>query len=209
MSESVKAWLAGNHGELLEALKKQDDKGKVPLSQHGWLPECAQQFLKSIGCINKAGASGAVTINNVKTVKSGWRKMRVTVDSGAAESVIPVDEIVSYPKQVHSVPIWYQTASGEPIRNEGEQRLPVMTPSGKMKGMTFQACDVTKPLASVKRMVDAGHAVIFSPEELGGSFVLNLVTGEEEPLVEDDGNYVMEVWVPPPEALSQGFGRQP
>ena len=75
--------------------------------------------------------------------------------------------------------------------------------------MTFQACDVTKPLASVKRMVDAGHAVIFSPEELGGSFVLNLVTGEEEPLVEDDGNYVMEVWVPPPEALSQGFGRQP
>ena len=74
--------------------------------------------------------------------------------------------------------------------------------------MTFQACDVTKPLASVKRMMDAGHAVVFSPEEAGGSFIMNLATGEDEPLMEEDGNYFMDVWIPPPDRLP-GFARQP
>ena len=83
----------------------------------------------------------------------------------------------------------------------------MLTPSGQLKGMTFQACDVTKPLASVKRMMDAGHAVVFAPEDLGGSFILNLTTGDDEPLVEEDGNYYMDVWVPPPVALL--FQRQP
>ena len=93
------------------------------------------------------------------------------------------------------------------IRNEGEQRIPIVTPSGLLKAMTFQACDATKPLASVKRMMDAGHAVVFAPDELGGSFILNLHSGEDEPLVEEDGNYYMDVWVPPPSALP--FVRQP
>ena len=127
--------------------------------------------------------------------------MRVTVDSGAAESVIPVDEITFYEKMPGAVEEYFQTASGEAIRNEGEQRIPVITPSGQLKGMTFQACDVTKPLAVVKRLMDAGHAVVFAPEELGGSLILNLASGEDEPLVGEDGNYHMDVWVPPPNAL--------
>ena len=93
----------------------------------------------------------------------GWRKVKVAVDSGAAESVIPIDLIQNYAKIPHSCDEYFQTASGEPIKNEGEQRIPVVTPSGQLKGMTFQACDVTKPLASVKRMMDAGHAVVFAP----------------------------------------------
>ena len=128
--------------------------------------------------------------------------------SGAAESVVPIAEITCYPKIKPAIEEWFQTASGEPIANEGEQRLPMVTPSGQLRGMAFKACDVTKPLASVKRMVDAGHAVIFSPEECGGSFILNLQTGEEEQLIEEDGNYHMEVWVPPPELLP-GFIRRP
>ena len=133
--------------------------------------------------------------------------MRITVDSGAAESVIPLDEVANYAPRPHAVEEFFQTAPGEAIRNEGEQKIPVVTPSGQLRGMTFQACDVTKPLASVKRMMDAGHAVTFSPESMGGSFILNLATGEEEPLVEEDGNYYMDVWVPPPTALP--FNRQP
>ena len=202
-------WIKQNPKELLASIQESESQKIKIGDRHGWLPAEARAFLKNLGCVNLAGQSGAITINNVKTVKAGWRKMLITVDSGAAESVIPLSENPNYPKQLHSFPIWYQTASGEAIRNEGEQKLPVMTPNGRMKGMTFQACDVTKPLASVKRMVDAGHAVIFSPEEYGGSFVLNLTSGEEEPLVESEGNYHLEVWVPPPEALRAGFGGQP
>ena len=150
----------------------------------------------------KCAAPGATVINSVKPAHhSGWRRMRVTVDSGAAESVIPIDEVTNYEKVPRVMEEYFQTASGEPIRNEGEQRIPVVTPSGQLKGMTFQACDVTKPLASVKRLMDAGHAVVFAPDELGGSFILNLASGEDEPLVEEDGNYHMDVWVPPPSAL--------
>ena len=206
--ETFKEWMSENPGRIAEMLQQNEARGRKS-EPDGWLPAEARAFLRSLGCVNLATMSGAVTINNVKTVKAGWRKMKVTVDSGAAESVIPVDENPNYPKEPHSFDIWYQTASGEAIKNEGQQRLPIMTPNGRMKGMTFQACDVTKPLASVKRMLDAGHAVIFSPEQFGGSFILNLTTGEEEPLVEEDGNFHMEVWVPPPDAIAEGFGRHP
>ena len=140
-------------------------------------------------------------MNSVKPAhRSEWKRMRVTVDSGVAESVILVDEISFYEKMPRAIEEYFQTASGEAIRNEGEQRIPVITPSGQLKGMTFQACDMTKPLASVKRFMDAGHAVVFAPDDSGGSFILNLASGEDEPLVEEDGNYHMDVWVPPPSA---------
>ena len=63
-----------------------------------------------------------------------------------------------------------------------------------------------KPLAAVKRIVEAGHAVVFAPEEMGGSFILNLATSEESALREDDGNYMLDAWIPPPHDLSPGLG---
>ena len=74
--------------------------------------------------------------------------------------------------------------------------------------MTFQVCDVTEPLASAKRMMDAGHSVVFAPEEAGGSFVMSLESREDETLIEEDGTYYMELWITPPEALL-GFAKQP
>ena len=103
---------------------------------------------------------------------------------------------------------FYQSATGEPIVNVGRQDIALMTREGSLRGMCFQATEkVKKPLAAVKRIVEAGHAVIFAPESLGGSFILNLETFEENGLREDDGNYLLDVWVPPPEAV--GFARHP
>jgi hypothetical protein len=142
-------------------------------------------------------------------IPQGWRKVKVAMDSGAAESVIPVGEVPEYPPTPLKEMVYYQTASGETIANEGEQVLPVLTENGhELKAMTFQACDVTKPLASVKRVVDAGHVVVFGPPEIGGSYVMNLSTWECEPLIEEDGNYNMNLWVPDPRLL-ESFGRHP
>ena len=193
--------------EAVRSVEKRE-RATMRTSEMDGMPEEAKMFLKCIGMF-KCPGQGAIVINNVNPPhKSGWKRMRVTVDSGAAESVIPVDEVLNYKKHLREKDEWFQTASGEPIKNEGEQRIPVVLPSGQMRGMTFQACDVTKPLASVKRMMDAGHAVVFAPEEFGGSFVLNLETGDDEILIEEDGNYYMDVWIPPPDALP-GFVRQP
>ena len=165
-----KKWFTDHYADFTRVVKKA--KVERPDVQ-GWMPSEAQAFMRTLGCLNNAGPSGAVVLNFVgRSVKSGRRKLRITVDSGAAESVIPIDAVGNYPKHIHLEPIFYQTASGEPIRNEGEQRLPVLSPGGKLMSMCFQACEVTKPLASVKRMQDAGHAVVFAPPGYGGSFIL-------------------------------------
>ena len=108
----------------------------------------------------------------------------------------------------HDSPVFYQSATGEPIVNVGEQGINMVTREGTVRGLTFQAAEkVNKPLAAVKIIVHAGHAVVFAPEAIGGSFILNLQSMEENKLREDEGNYLLDVWIPPPEAM--GFGRLP
>ena len=53
--------------------------------------------------------------------------------------------------------------------------------------------------------------MVFSPAEWGGSYIYNLETHEMEELVEEDGNYYLEVWIPPPEMMKdyEGFGGLP
>ena len=53
----------------------------------------------------------------------------------------------------------------------------------------------------------AGHRVVFDSEM---SFILNKATGEMNVLREEDGNFLLDVWVPPPEvAEAAGFARHP
>jgi len=68
--------------------------------------------------------------------------------------------------------------------------------------MRVQAAPVTKPLASVKKIVQAGHKVVFDDE---GSYILNKTTGEINMLREEDGNYMLDIWVQP----TATFARQP
>ena len=46
------------------------------------------------------------------------------------------------------------------------------------------------------RICAAGHRVVFDADE--GSYILNKESGELNWLREDNGNYVMDPWVPPP-----------
>ena len=64
--------------------------------------------------------------------------------------------------------------------------------------MTFQVAPVAKPLGSVQRICAAGHAVVFDSE---GSYIINKQTGELNWLLNDNGNFMLDVWVPPPAAI--------
>ena len=164
---------------------------------------------KIVGCIYPGQANPTAVIAAISNeVKAGWRRVKLTVDSGAAESVMSPEEVPDYPRKQHPHDIYYQTASGEPLKNEGEQQLLFVTPGRRLRGMKFQTCDVTKPLAAVCNMLDNDQAVVFAPEKYGGSFVVDLETGDEEPLEREDGNFVMHVWVPPPE-VAESFGGPP
>ena len=135
----------------------------------------------------------------------GWQYLALTVDSGAAETVIPHMLVGSHPineTQASRSGLNYASATGDPIPNLGEQKLPLMTQEGSLRAMTFQAAPVDRPLGSVKRMCTSGHMVVFDEE---GSYVLNKLTGEVNWMREENGNYIMDLWVAPGD--NQGFQR--
>ena len=137
--------------------------------------------------------------------------MSVAVDSRAAETVIPHTMVVDYPiveTDKSKSGLCYDSATGAPIPNLGEQQLPLGTSEGTLRMMAFQAASVAKPLGSVHKICKAGHVVVFDND---GSYIYNKATGEINMLREDHGNYMLDVWIPPSQVLSSSspFGWRP
>ena len=66
---------------------------------------------------------------------------------------------------------------------------------------------MSKGLLSVEEMNENRHAVIFHKDM---SFVVNKATGGVNHLRRQDGNFMQDLWIPPPDvAETWGFGRQP
>ena len=135
------------------------------------------------------------------------------MDSGAGEIVIAEDD----PPEVETQESWgskhgqsYEVANGDEIDNEGEKRFiaHMVTVEGLDsggKGITAQVCKVHRPLMSVKKICKNGQRVVFDDE---GSYVENKETGERIKVVEEDGEYVLEVWVNTKDAKEATFGGQ-
>ena len=153
----------------------------------------------SVGVIGKSSGNEAST----------WRRIAIAVDSGACDNVISPDDVPEQQVMESSASKKgenFYSATGEPIPNLGDIKLPMIMREGTSRGMLMRAAPVSKPLASVKKICQAGHAVIFDEE---GSFIINKTTGEMNWMREDDGNYMLDAWVPPPESSNEGFIRQP
>lgn len=134
-----------------------------------------------------------------------WTRVSMAVDSGACDSVADPDQI---PCQVDDTQASrsganFASATGEPILNMGEMKVPLMTREGTFRSMRITAAPVTKPLASVKKICQAGHRVVFDEE---GSYIVNKATGEMNALREEDGNYMLDMWVIPSSANSTFHG---
>ena len=122
-------------------------------------------------------------------------RVRIAVDSGAAESVSPYDWFedfglnpVAPGKQLRLV-----NASGGKINHYGERKVAMRAGSGeRLIGLPFQVCDVKKPLVSVKRICEKGNIIQFGPGS-EDSFIMNMKSGEKIFLVEENGQYMMEV----------------
>ena len=75
-----------------------------------------------------------------------------------------------------------------------------MTDDGQLKGMTFQVAKVSKPLGAVSRICDAGHTVVF---KAGAGCIINDATGEQTWLRRENGVYVLDAWVAPPQCVQE------
>ena len=77
------------------------------------------------------------------------------------------------------------------------------------RNMGFQVCDVTRPLASVHKIVEAGHTVVFNPSWRGGSYILNLQTKEKTWLTQTDGVFVLDTKIAPKDLqVKPSFGER-
>ena len=135
--------------------------------------------------------------------RSGER-ISITIDSGAAESVMPKSACADYPILPGE---WtgsqYGTADGGVITNLGERTLVMDLQGGTTRGMLFQVGDkVTKPLGAVSRIADRGNRVVF---EAGYGFIENIKTHDRTYFQRKDDVYSLEALVRP---HSANFRRQ-
>ena len=120
---------------------------------------------------NTDGEPFKTEVKELMDMINGFRKQEfetmpcpVIVDSGAADNVLPEGWC---PQAVvmkgRSTGRTYTAANGSPIESKGAELVTMMTREGQRKDMNFQVCDVTRPLASVYKICEAGHGVIFNP----------------------------------------------
>ena len=153
------------------------------------------------------------------TIKSGrsWRQVQakseevviqnleknpttICIDSGAGESVCPVDFFPDYEThETEKVGNLYRAAGGQELKNMGEKR-PKLKIGGVPVSMTFQATShVRKPLAAASKITAKGNRIVLDDEE-SLSYIENKATGKKIPLKIQNGVYVMEVQVTPKKA---------
>jgi hypothetical protein len=141
--------------------------------------------------------------------KKEWCLMSMAVDSGACDNVADPEQLPCAVRETEASRAGsnFASATGEPIPNMGEMMVPMLTREGTMRNMRITAAPVTKPLASVMKIVEAGHMVVFDKT---GSYIFNHASGELNVLREEDGNYMLDVWVRPDEDNGVStFRRQP
>ena len=139
--------------------------------------------------------------------KPQWKRVSLAADSGACETVGDPSQIPCKVNETEESKrgACFASATGEAIPNMGEMMMPMYTREGSFRSMKVQAAPVTKPLASVRRIVQAGHIVVF---DAAGSYIMNKESGEVNMLREEEGNYMLDVWVPPVADENAGFPRQ-
>ena len=150
----------------------------------------------------------------------GWRRVDVTLDSGAANSVMDGDAYPNIPREESEGSrrgLIYQGPGSERIANRGKKSFRVKPHSMRSptSNMTFQDAKVRKPLAAVSDVTAKDNIVLFDkmgsfiapascPEVVEIRKLINKIKNRIE-LEEKRGVYIMPVWI---EDRQSGFTRQ-
>ena len=131
----------------------------------------------------------------VKDVKTAGGKNNtnifITADSGAADSVLPVDALPMVPKGKSALEgTSCSLANGMPIYNQGQKTVKGTVGDGTKAVLTFQLTEVHKALASVGRMTEAGCIVHFDEYGPEGSYIEDRRTRKRTKLHKRNGVFV-------------------
>jgi hypothetical protein len=120
------------------------------------------------------------------------KKIKFTVDSGAAETVCEKSDAEDFPTiygggeslTKHIMP------NGEIVENDGEKHLKVNTAEGEKFIVRTQLTDVRKPLMSVSKICDEGNIVVFKQN---GGYIQNEKTGKKTSFSREGNVYALEM----------------
>jgi len=122
---------------------------------------------------------------------NGRRIVEVTMDSGAAATVVPRGTSIAKLGPVTRENCKnFRVANGSRIPNLGEQFITGKTANGRDIKFRAQVADVTKPLASVHEMVESGCTVVFAK---GRSYIRSDASGKEIDMRAKNGQFVLDV----------------
>ena len=136
------------------------------------------------------------------------RYMAITVDSGAAENVMPEHLAPSTPLEYSEEQgTVYTAANGDEMPNRGKKRVQIITKEGQNRLVNMQITDVKRALMSVAKVCDAGHTVTFTKY---GGVIENNQSGEKTTFKRENNVYRMRVRLSEEQELEAdaGFKRQ-
>ena len=122
-------------------------------------------------------------------------KIEITADSGAGETVGPktiAPHIPISPSKGSIAGVGCVAADGTKISEHGERMLIGVDNEGMAMGMKMQVADVSKLLAAVSSICDAGNRVIFDNE---GSYIESKKTGKKTVMRRENGVYKFDLWM--------------
>jgi hypothetical protein len=137
--------------------------------------------------------------------KSKWKELnivekftknrsKITIDSGAEESVWPIDQVnedMLVETEASRRGIGFVAANGSKMKNHGAIQVKFEN-EGKAMSMNFHATSVKKPLGAVCRIAERGNRVCFGPEPKD-NFIQNISTNEKIFMKRERGTYVLEI----------------
>ena len=134
----------------------------------------------------------------------------MVIDSGAAETVLPSSWFKTH-KTIETdasrAGVYYTTANGIKVYNEGEKTLTMCHFEGSQKrDMTFQVADVNKALGSANKIVRNGNRIVMDLDDEGDdySYIESKSSGERLWLREREGVYVLDMLIAPAPPAQDG-----
>lgn len=110
--------------------------------------------------------------------RSSNRKLRLTIDSRAGESVCEPTGALDFRMRLsveQAKGMYYLAAGGNRLQNLGEKHIRVSA-EGKLCKMRMQVTQVRTPLLSLGRVCDEGHPVIFTRD---GGYIEHESSGDK------------------------------
>ncbi len=123
-----------------------------------------------------------------------WEKVTITVDSGAAISVMPEDIASELPIQESNASrnnTTFRAANGGILKSMGRRKIKGTTSNGMPCSASFEVSKVTKTLGAVSEMIDKGNKVVFDEDEC---YILNKETNRKTKIRRRGGAFEFDIY---------------